>query len=366
MPEKKSIKINVKDKPCAGWLGSVECGLFLEGCGGKIKARAMNQGLKLSEGSLEAGALWEFLASRLDVAENTFQALNSGNPTQARQLLANYYILHLIDLRRTRQDSAFHSLYRRARTVLSDHQDFTCISDRKGTCYAYGKNRNQGPVIKDMSSQVVNYRLLPDPVADPECSQSEYIISGAALFYTWACEHFSQTGLIPIRELTAYLMTRPKFNRDILKIIKISELEGDSDMDGQFREGMDSFPSGNTSCPQLSGMVEPALEDIARSMVDGWTEGMVQAFYLHTGREMDLVRIAGIMGYKGASGVKYQLGLVHESIRRSSAAWPLLSPPDLDEKIFNRFVEHVIIFCKQKTTSRNMDQQMEKLTSAPR
>lgn len=358
MSKKQSIKNSAKkDLLYSAWLSSKECSMFVKSCRDRIKARALNQGLDLSEDSLEIGTIWTFLATRQDVTQKVFQALDSGSSTQSRQLLSNYYILHLIDLRRTRQGSMYHSLYRKTRTVLSGHLDFTCVSDRKGTYYALGKNRKNFPVITEFAIREKNYQLLPDPETEPGCSQNEYITSGAVLFYTWASKNFSKTGLIPIKELVAYLMTRPKFNKEILKVVRISEIESFADKDENISNSMDSFPSRTIVCPQLYGIVEPALQDIARAMMDGWTASMAEVFYLNTGREMRLERIAEIMGYKGASGVKYQLAIAHEDIRRSTAAWPLLSPPDLDDNIFSKFLEYVLFFCKQKIKSRNQDQQ---------
>ncbi len=161
------------------WMSSQACSEFLDSCRRKIRFRAAGQGLHVPEESLEAGVLWSFLASRPDISKKIFSAMQQNGITQARHLLANYYILHLIDQRRSKQNSAYHSLYRRVRSVLSNSPGFTWHGSRQGSFYAWGQCQSDMQVLSGWFKQEKNYQALPDTRIDSSCKDREYIKAGA-------------------------------------------------------------------------------------------------------------------------------------------------------------------------------------------
>ena len=347
---------NPSDAPFSEWMSSNECSTFLDGCREKIRSRVVGQGLSVSDESLETGTLWSFMASRQDICAKVYAALTQNKITQARFILANYYLLHLIDRRRSSQESSYHSLYRKVRTILSKDPDFAWKADNIGSFYAHGKQQEELPVLSNPFNDQDNYQSIPDPEVAADCRDKEFIKSAAVLFYRWACEEAGRSGFVPVRELSAYLMTRSRFKSmqdKALKIISFCDLDEhivDNLID---KEGPDSLTSEKEIRHRIAGHTSPELKEFAGSMVENWTSQMAAAFYYYACRGMKLEETAKCMGYKGASGVKYQLNMVYEDIRRRTAVWPLLSPPDMDDNVFEEFLEHVFYFCKQRLNYRN-------------
>jgi hypothetical protein len=98
--------------------------------------------------------------------------------------------------------------------------------------------------------------------------------------------------------------------------------------------------------PELA-VVRSRLPELARKLVASWPEKLRTAFALIQGEELSLDEAARRMGYKGASGVSYVYRAALERLRDFCLLWPGLSPPDLDEDLFDELVTLVLTFCKK-------------------
>jgi hypothetical protein len=98
--------------------------------------------------------------------------------------------------------------------------------------------------------------------------------------------------------------------------------------------------------PELA-VVRSRLPELARKLVASWPEKLRTAFALIQGEGLTLEEAARRMGYKGASGVSYVYRSALERLRDFCLLWPGLSPPDLDEDLFDEFVSLVLAFCKK-------------------
>jgi hypothetical protein len=93
--------------------------------------------------------------------------------------------------------------------------------------------------------------------------------------------------------------------------------------------------------------VRSRLPELAQKLVASWPEKLRMAFSLIQGEELTLDEAARRMGYKGASGVSYVYRAALDRLRDFCLLWPGLSPPDLDEDLFEELVTLVVRFCRE-------------------
>jgi hypothetical protein len=98
--------------------------------------------------------------------------------------------------------------------------------------------------------------------------------------------------------------------------------------------------------PELA-VVRSRLPELARKLVASWPEKMRTAFALVQGEGITLEEASRRMGYKGASGVSYMFRGALDRLRDFCLLWPGLSPPELDEELFDELVTLVLAFCKK-------------------
>jgi hypothetical protein len=67
-----------------------------------------------------------------------------------------------------------------------------------------------------------------------------------------------------------------------------------------------------------------------------------QAFLLIQRDGLTLDQAASRLGYKSAAGVSYQYRAALERLRDFCLLWTGLSPPDLDEALFDEFIREII------------------------
>jgi hypothetical protein len=146
---------------------------------------------------------------------------------------------------------------------------------------------------------------------------------------------------LPVRELVHYL-TRHYAHLETPMVVS----EGRSGAPGGV-DGIESVPMpGAERAPELS-VVRSRLDELARKLTASWPENHRKAFALIHGEELTLEAAAARMGYKGASGVRYVYRAALDGLRDFCLLWPGLSPPDLDEEVFDEFVELVLAICKR-------------------
>lgn len=334
------------------WLGSKECATFLRSCTSAVHRRCLKLGLALAEDENQPAAIWEYLNHKPGLAKQIIELLQQQDTTKARIYLANSYLQHLLDQRRQKKDSQFHYLYRKARDILSSDQNFTLQTGKKGSFFCPGaRSQDTQLCTKPLLREGEGYQSWPDPAQGKgNDSDKAYILRAAAHFYDLACKSLGYKALLPVRELTAYLLSRTRFQRQEYRVREIPQTQ-EEDQD-QAPRPWEDLPHPEEHQAQKS-LVRSGLKDLATGIVNNWSRLQARIFYLSYQEELSQSRIAELTGYQGASGVKYQLQQAEQEIRRKTAAWPFLSPPDLDEGLFSELLEELFKICKQQTQDRN-------------
>jgi hypothetical protein len=103
-------------------------------------------------------------------------------------------------------------------------------------------------------------------------------------------------------------------------------------------------PGGDTAAERA--LIRSRLESLAEQLAASWTDKQGAAFHAIHGAGMTLEDAAHRLGYKGASGASYVYRSALVRLRDFCLLWPGLSPPDLDESLFDDFVERVLALCR--------------------
>jgi hypothetical protein len=94
------------------------------------------------------------------------------------------------------------------------------------------------------------------------------------------------------------------------------------------------------------------LEALARQLAASWSPRQREVFCLVQGDGLTLAEAAGKLGYRSAAGAAYVHKSALDVLRDFCLLWPGLSPPDLDERLFEAFVLQVVTICKTDVQGR--------------
>ena len=146
---------------------------------------------------------------------------------------------------------------------------------------------------------------------------------------------------LPVRELVQYL------SRHYAHLALPLRVETQGGAGGPWEDEVRSLAEpGAERGPELA-VVRSRLPELARRLASSWPGKVRTAFALVQGEELTLEEAARRMGYKGASGVNYVYRSALERLRDFCLLWPGLSPPELDEDLFDEFVNLLLTFCRK-------------------
>lgn len=350
-----------------GWLASPHCSGVLERAARAILRQAerigLPDGLLPCEGlqnltgperedCLRATAhdLWLFLkslpASRRERTDLRWAAAQGESVLVQR--IGREYLQHLKDQARTFGVHPLRALYRRLRQVL---QEEPSVHYRATDRRAFYSLEPGSPELRDVQRlHSLAYEEWDSPVEvvpAAELHRKESLVRLAHRFWREADRRLAGGPYaLPVRELAHYL------GRHYAHLALPSREEPRREAEGSGEDEVGSLAEpGAEKGPELA-YVASRLPDLARRLVAAWPAKVRMAFALVHGDGLALEEAARRMGYKGASGVSYAVRSALERLRDFCLLWPGLAPPDLDEDLFDAFVDLVVTFCKEDDRGR--------------
>jgi hypothetical protein len=259
------------------------------------------------------------------------------------QRIGRDYFQHLKDQARTYGAHPMRALYRRVRQVLQGEPTVHYGATARGASYSLEPGAPELPDPHRLRSLPYEEWDSPlDAVPAAELHRKESLVRLARMFWRQAEIHLEGGPYaLPIRELVYYLGRHYAH----LALPFRAEQGGTAAGSGEGEIERMAEPGAERG-PELA-VVRSRLPELARKLVASWPEKLRTAFALIQGEGLTLEEAARRMGYKGASGVSYVYRSALERLRDFCLLWPGLSPPDLDEDLFDEFVSLVLAFCKK-------------------
>ncbi len=321
------------------WLSDPACYPTLKACAATVRRRARALGLSRSVFPFEeeaelANALWDFLST---LAGNQAQRLAlsaaEGNMSILGFEVAQAFIGRLLDKQRTGSHSAWHAYYRHARQVLSRSTELRYSAKESSSFYAL-------PGEKELSVEQwgeKDYsRWEPPPAEIDNPNKGKAIIRLAQYFYRLVRSMSGKDQWVPVKELVSYVFAHfPE-----LKQGGVAGERSDTESEQGFRE-----PTDEHAMPQEQIITLVEVESIARAFAERLDKKARKIFYLHYGQKESEKELSRKLGYKGESGISYQLSKIKKSLREFCMLWPGLSPEDLNETVFDTFISKLLEFC---------------------
>lgn len=297
-----------------------------------------------------ANELWLFLRTRPDEWFRKRDWGQSGNRGERLLVLriAQDFLHDVRDRARTYGHDPRRALYRRLRQVL---QADPSIHYRATPGRAYYSLAADAPELTGRPDAEEPYSKWDSPldrVPLRDLGRREGLLAVARAFWEQTAARTGHGCFIPIRELVGYICAHYG------ELGRVETVSLDSQDDGQ----ADPPGEGHGGCRQdeeagaTRALVQPRLRELARKMTSGWSPKQRQAFWLIQGKDLTLEKAAVRMGYRGASGVSYLYHAALQQMRDFCHLWPGLSPPDLDERLFEAFVLEVLEICKTEEEGR--------------
>jgi len=324
------------------WLSGPECYKTLMQCAATVRRRAKALGFSARLFPFESdeelvNELWAFLAS-IDGRQEAELAAAAAEGSFSRLgfLAANGFISRLIDKQRTGGQSAWHAYYRHVRQVLSASKEISYKSIKSGAYYSLSEEMDLS--IEPWSDR--DYlRWPPPPVTLDNPKKSREILELALHFYDDAVKRSGIHQWVPIRELVSYIVARfPELQRG-------GEAQ-EQQMDGEETEGREKLQAESPAPEHLITRMD--VKTLAASFAHKLDSRKRKIFYLHYGRNISGKELAQAIGYKGESGISYQISKIKHSLREFCMMWPGLSPEDLNDALFDEFITHLLDFCRSE------------------
>ncbi len=347
--------------PWDAWLSRSECLPVLEKVARAVIRQAASIGLpdgllpcepvrRLSSQDMEecthavAHDLWVFLRTRPDGWKERIELQwlwERGERFVARRI-AREYLLHCKDQARTFGANPWLAFYRKVRQILQEDPAIHYCANSRGAFFSLEPDSPEWIDTDDL--RAVPYERWESPLhisPAAELQRKDRLRELARFFWKQAVARLGGSGcFLPVRELVHYLSR----HYDCLLAVPTASSQGNPPGSQDDQDASWDQP-GVESAPEHS-IVRSKLQALAEQLVASWSDRHRHAFYLVHGQGLTLEATAERMGYKGASGAAYVYRSALERLRDFSLLWPGLSPPDLDENLFDDFVERILALCK--------------------
>lgn len=292
-----------------------------------------------------AADLWIFLRSQsAEQLEKLVSTTSSRSQGRALMLkLAQHFLRFLRDQARTLEHDPARALYRRLRQVLYEAPD---VYYRAGPHGVYFSLQPDAPMLDDLEPlRADGYESWDAPLGEVDrrnLSRRKNLLKLAAAFYLQAVLHTGGDHYLPVRELLSYI----RCHYGELSGVNFEPLE---DCQGEETpQGADAAAAVDGQAAGALALVWGKLPELAEQIVAAWSPKQRQAFVLLQGDELGLEAAAARMGYSSAAGVRYIYQSALNTLRDFCLLWPGLAPPELDERLFERFVLTVIRVCRER------------------
>lgn len=295
--------------------------------------------------------LWLFLQTRSPAwrEKAPLQWLASRGERFLVQKIARDYLLHLKDQARTYGTNPWRALYRQLRQLLREEESICYRATSQGAFYSLEKDARELP--RDALDRAPPYDQWESPLETVPTAQlhtRDGLLKLARFFWNLAPGYFGGgRHCLPVRELVHYLGRH--YAGLEAPLIRPASQEAEPDRE----DSLECIAKPGEELVPEHSFVRSRLRKLAEGVVNAWSGKQREAFYLLHGRELTLDAAASHMGYKGPSGVSYVYGTALDRLRDFSLLWPGLSPPDLNEDLFDEFVEEILELCKSGRDSRN-------------
>lgn len=343
------------------WLAGADCLGTLEGAARIVMRQAARIGLP--DGLLPCGPLGAMSPADLEdcahaVSHDLWVYLRTRPPawrervdlawlaTQGERFLLHRigreYLRHLKDQARTYGVNPWRALYRRLRQVLQEDGSVHTRSTPRGTAYSLdpdGIDCGDEAILRAVS---YDQWASPLPIASVgELHRANRLLALARFFWEQAVARLGgRSCFVPVRELVHYLGRHYEGLAAPRETPSLASHEGGDEDAAALAEQ----PGGDTAAER--SLVHSRLQSLAEQLAASWTDRQRAAFHAIHGAGMTLEAAARRLGYKGASGASYVYRSALERLRDFCLLWPGLSPPDLDETLFDDFVERVLALCR--------------------
>lgn len=289
-----------------------------------------------------ADDLWIFLRSRPEA----WHRKNHGMPLAGRGgrvlmlKIAQEFLNELKEKARTYGRDPGRALYRRLRQVLREAKGVEYRATRQGAFFSLDAEAAPWEGSSLLGAHAYGDWDAPlEKVGVQDLEKGSALLTLARLFWEEACRRLGRSCFLPIRELVRFVASHyPGFSA----AATISLEAKDEDRDSEALNLPDSAqsPSGEASFVGLH------LDALARQLAAAWSPRQREVFTLIQGQELTLAQAAAKMGYQSAAGAAYVYRSALDVLRDFCLLWPGLSPPDLDERLFEAFVGQVVEACK--------------------
>ena len=289
-----------------------------------------------------ADDLWIFLRSR----PATWYRKNHRMPLAARggRLLmlkiAQEFLNELKEQARTYGRDPGRALYRRLRQVLHEAEGVVYRATRQGAFFSLDAGASSWEGSSLIGTHAYGDWDSPlSKVSVQDLEKRSALLTLARLFWEEACRRLGRSCFLPIRELVRFMASHyPGFST--AATISLEANDEASDSEALNLSDSEQSPSGEASFVRLH------LEELTRQLAASWAPRQREVFTLIQGQELTLAQAAAQMGYRSAAGVAYLYRTALDVLRDFCLLWPGLSPPDLDEKLFEAFVVQLVEVCK--------------------
>jgi DNA-directed RNA polymerase specialized sigma24 family protein len=258
------------------------------------------------------------------------------------------YLQHLKDQARTYGSHPWRALYRRVRQVLREEPSIHTRATDRGVFYSLEPGSPDWVDPHRLGATPYEAWSSPlDAVPAADLHRRESLVRLATIFWHQAVHRLGDVPrALPVRELVHYLSRHYGHLSPPARVVPGKAVGGDE------ADGVEGVPQpGGEVGPELA-VVRSRLAELARKLVASWPDRLRTAFVLIQGEELTLEEAARRMGYKGPSGASYAYRSALERLRDFCLLWPGLSPPDLDENLFDELVSLVLDLCRRDSQGR--------------
>jgi len=296
-----------------------------------------------------ADDLWIFLRSRPPgwYRKHHWAPLAARGGRLLMLKIAQEFLTELKEKARTYARDPGRALYRRLRRILQEEAEVAYRATSRGAFFSF--EPEAAPWEAAGLSGVAGYGEWESPlrlVSLQELDRRPSLLALSRLFWEEACRQQGKRCYLPVRELVRFIAAHyPGFSP--VAVVSLEEGGAGTAPDDRVMAEHDGGQEGERSWVRLQ------LNELARQLAATWSQKQRTVFLLIQGRELTLAQAAAEMGYRSAAGADYVYHSALDGLRDFCLLWPGLSPPDLDERLFEAFVGHIVEACETAAASRN-------------
>jgi hypothetical protein len=290
-----------------------------------------------------ADELWIFLRSRpADWPLKSQWAILSSRGGRFLMLkIAQDFLHHLRDKARTYSYDPVRALYRRLRQVLHQEEGVVCHATVRGSFYSLDPQADpEDPMPPPEAEAYSQWNSPVALVALKDLEKKTSLVVLARFFWEEAHHRFGRASFLPVRELVRYIRTHYALP---LPMTAVASTAGDDESPQPQAMNIDD---PEERCSGEASFVGRNLENLARQLAASWSARQRAVFSLIHGDGHTLAEAARQLGYRSAAGADYVYKSSLHILRDFCLLWPGLSPPELDKRLFEAFVLHLVEICK--------------------